>query len=896
MADTFTATTSDDDITQPQVFSYSYDGVSTITPVNTLDLGFNMSRIKSAAGGGFFSVMADTAVGGQYKLYKLKADLTVDTTFNSPNGFVTLDFTLLSGVNIAVDLSNNVAIAHPPDSGGDTITMWNSAGTEVFSVDPEGSGTKTGLLCDFMSNGNLLVVQNITTGADFMYQLSPTDGSTVATYDSDNPSYDPGSLGYLHFGSDGFIYSMNNHSGIGSWFAKWDPTAVSPGGTAEWSTSRTFNERNVTSHIYISSEDAVYTYGIGGAQISFLKHDVSTSPTLGNALATYSHGQSTTNVNVAELNSGNLVWALGASRTGADGTFNIIITDLDLNFKAGYNETRQTGFFGVAGKGPQITTTTTPTDLLYTRNLVAITGNKVFYESATGTMTEIDEGGGGIGQGAGEALDTSKSLTAAEAYQKVFIANATTARVVDFTNDRVSCGTAITASDTPQHGDILHQGASNSVVIVTDTVLSTRKTLLGKVVTGTVDTGNNILDANNTVIMNTANTISVFNSVPFYYDHTPQITNGTSGGAFKGAMPEAPTLVCRYRGRIVYAGDVDYPYQWYMARQANPFDWQYLVNDAQAPVAGGNADAGEIGDVIQSLIPKGDDYLVFGCSNSMWLMRGDPAAGGSLDELTLTTGCYGPRSFCFDEAGNMYFWGRNGIYVMPPNFGGLNNISSQSLPNLVQDEAPNKSTHRIVMSYDRKRMQVYIFITKMSNGANSNYIYDIRTQGFFPESYPATTAPFSSYFYDATDPDYQHVYLGGRDGTLRRFDSTKKDDATIDGDQAINSYATIGPLQIGQDADSNGRLKTLSFTTSTDTDGISYDIHVADSAEEVVDDAVSGATPLHTGTLSAGNRVQTTRPRARGAWMGVKLKNATASESWEFEKIVADVKPAGDIK
>ena len=62
-----------------------------------------------------------------------------------------------------------------------------------------------------------------------------------------------------------------------------------------------------------------------------------------------------------------------------------------------------------------------------------------------------------------------------------------------------------------------------------------------------------------------------------------------------------------------------------MSRQANIFDWLYSQADAQTPVAGSNADAGELGDTVKALIPYKDDYLIFGCSQTMWLLRGDPA-------------------------------------------------------------------------------------------------------------------------------------------------------------------------------------------------------------------------------------------------------------------------------
>ena len=156
-------------------------------------------------------------------------------------------------------------------------------------------------------------------------------------------------------------------------------------------------------------------------------------------------------------------------------------------------------------------------------------------------------------------------------------------------------------------------------------------------------------------------------------------------------------------------------------------------------------------------------------------------------------------------------------------------------------------------------------------------------------------AVFSSCFYEAVTPDYQKLFFGGRDSYLRYFDRDKKSDAGFDGDVAIESKAVIGPMAIGVDADSRGRMNTLSITTGTDTDGVEYDIHGKDTAEEVVDAIAAGSTPHHTGTISGDNRVQKLRPRSRGAWIGIVLRNDTADETWSFEKAVATIVPAGNI-
>jgi hypothetical protein len=887
----------------PGVYLYSVD----------IDTGAITQEASIANGSFVFSYVARTIakdpdgsyyVAGDYttpnpdvvRVYKLTSALAIDTSWGT-SGYVDLAADSGTQMDISVNADKKILVVCNDTDLNDSVFYLDSDGTELWKgTSYDNAGNPGVTICvdgAFLPDGDVLAAQSQTALAGLVCRIDSSAGDFVDTYAAQLSVADV----RVHYAKSGYVYIHYRATG-------GDPQTI---------LSKYATESYNTADYDESSLDILPTRGffedngnlyLGGTRSSGsgpgYVHKVSASDG-STVVARYEYdtaGASDGVEGVCKTDNGKIVYTVNSKTGASGGPYDIIVLNDDMTFLGGYNDANT--YAEAVGAGSEILTTTTPTDLLYSRNLVAFAGDSVFYEDSAGSMTQITETGGGIGQAAADAFDMSESLTAAEAYQKIFVANNTTLAVVDFVNTRISSSVAFTNVSLAQHGTLLYQNnGGDPATIVVDTVLGTsvaNKTMLANVVSGTLSTATDITTASGgggSTVVSGATTISLVNSVPVIYNHTPcaHPTAGTNG-----AMPEKATLVCRYRGRVVYAGNPDYPFQWYMARQADPFDWLYAVNDAQAPVAGGNADAGEIGDVIQALIPRGDDYLIFGCSNTIWLMRGDPAAGGSLDELTATTGIYGPRSWCFDDAGFLYFWGRNGVYRMPPNFGGVENLTSIVLPNIVSDEAPEKNTHRIVFAYDRVRQLVCIYITKMSDGTNSNYVYDIRTQGFFPESYPDELAIFSAYFYDAIDADYQKLYLGSRDSLIRNYDDSKKDDAGFQGNEAINSYATIGPAQIGPDIDQRGRMKTMSITTGTDTDGVSYDIHVADTAEEVVDDIAASTTPLHTGTISSGNRVQQLRPRARGAWMGIKLVNSTLTESWQFEKLIADFKPAGDIK
>ncbi len=291
------------------------------------------------------------------------------------------------------------------------------------------------------------------------------------------------------------------------------------------------------------------------------------------------------------------------------------------------------------------------TENTFNKVLIAISNNLLRYESVAGTMTEL---------AASDAdIDTTDQLVAFEAYQKVLVINGTNLKIADFINTRIDVGTGNELTDPPARGDVLTQDTSDAAMIV-DHVNSTNRYIYGYTTTATVfNTTNTVSSNNGTATMNgatfTPDVVSEASTTPLWYDYEtyPDIVLSIAKyhqtiGATKtfGSLPAKAYLGCLYRGRVVLSGNPNYPHQWYMSRQADIWDYAYLASDAQSPVAGNNTDAGEVGDIVTALVPYKDDYLIFGCSSTLWVMRGDPAAGGSLDEVDLTVGMFGANSWC----------------------------------------------------------------------------------------------------------------------------------------------------------------------------------------------------------------------------------------------------------
>jgi len=595
------------------------------------------------------------------------------------------------------------------------------------------------------------------------------------------------------------------------------------------------------------------------------------------------------------------------------------------------------------------------TDMVSQRKLIAVGNDEVWWEMSAGTMVELDTSAG--------AIDTGDQLKMFEAYQKAFIVNGANLKVCDFINIKL----VHTALTTPHaKGDILTQATSTATMSV-DFTNTAKTATYGTVLSGTFTPGVNQVtgDGSGTAFTPTsingmlthaalatahtaADTLTQATStatmvVEFtdatkthtwgrvtsgVFDTTNAVATDGAGSAFTptatdispplwydwtvyqgdettyGTMPDEAYLGCLYRGRLVLSGNSMYPHQWYTSKVGDPWNWIYDSTDPLTAVAGSNTEAGEIGDIVRALIPYKDDYLIFGCATTIWVLTGDPAGGGTIDSVDLTVGMFGADSWCFDGDGNLYFFGTGGIYIVPLGFRSVQNLTNIDLPNLIGDEDADPTTHRIIMSYDRKRDGLIVCITKLSDGTNSNYWYDLKLKGFFPEVYPSACGAYSLYYYAANDNDYADMLLGCKDGYIRKFSEATKDDSTgASSTTPISSYVVLPMLHLSEDNDKEGKMTSLTFELSggaadgtfSDTDGVTYDIFTGDDPETILEDIKDGADSFASGTLSGTGRKTRIRTRVRGAFVAIKLSNTTASEGWAINRVFCNVEEAGNI-
>ena len=530
-----------------------------------------------------------------------------------------------------------------------------------------------------------------------------------------------------------------------------------------------------------------------------------------------------------------------------------------------------------------------PENTNYQKRHCAIAGEKFWYDNDEKPPRKIALDG--------LTLETNSPLSIEEYQQKVYIVNGSILKVVDFVNTKLDVQAM---ANYPSRGSTLTQASSNAQMIV-DFVNSDKTAIYGRTISSSFFDTEHVVSGGG---MDTRTPSQVTEpTVPHHYDWTVYAGDTT----MYGQLPPYATILRRYRNRLFLSGNPLDPHQWYLLRQDDPYDALYLAEDAQSPVAGQDADAGKVGDIVVDAIPYGDDYMLIGTIGSWWVMRGDPADGGRLDELDNSVGIICKDAWAKDHQKNLYVLDANGLYLMTYPLGRPEAIVDEDvIPTFTEDLNLNPKNQRITLGFDRDRKQVYICVTTVQTGKNANYVYDLVTQGFFPEEYPEECSVYSLHFYNADEPAYRKLLIGCADGYIRQFNDDAKDDdiGSLKPEvKEIKSYCLFGPHQIGLNIDREGVSKSFTFVSAggqsggsiDDSDGFDYEVYFEGTAEEVIEKC-DARTSRFNGRISEPGRSYQQRIRGRGVFMGVLIKNENKGETWGMEHVSAVVDPAGEVR
>jgi len=327
--------------------------------------------------------------------------------------------------------------------------------------------------------------------------------------------------------------------------------------------------------------------------------------------------------------------------------------------------------------------------------------------------------------------------------------------------------------------------------------------------------------------------------------HSGGYVEASPGGTAPGVSSNAD---CSYRDRFIRPVG----HAIYASRQGDYTDWSFSsdLSDVGRPFVIQLSEAGELGSNVVAITPHKDAYLLAATSGSLWIVQGDPAADGRLQNISRDVGMVGPRAWCRDHLDRYYFLSSHGLYTVSASGEGLQAVSEDVIP----VELTGVDDVDTVLEYDHETRGVYIHIPD-----TVSWLYDTERQGFWP---------------------FNVDYAG--------------------------SHIAIGPLLLG-DGNTYGRLIQLHGIIASGSTNVIWRVLVADTAEQVCANAKeaintliqveNGEIPIQApgGVQSVGSWTAGVNhrnyPRSRGKYMILLL--SALSGDWGFEGASCFIEPSG---
>ncbi len=494
-------------------------------------------------------------------------------------------------------------------------------------------------------------------------------------------------------------------------------------------------------------------------------------------------------------------------------------------------------------------------------------------------MADLTALGAGHGFTPGTSLETTGQIAVIPAYQTVYFADGRVPVNGGYSKlDMLRTKLVGAPSGNFTKGETINQATSNASGIFYESVGNNH--FIYRVTSTEFDTTNECTGADSGETVTPASVVAP----PHWNPWEPEGGSLPEGGANVGSLAF---------GRI-FLNDLFHPNQWFASRSGDPLDWLTGQSDIRTPVSSQTSKMGLVGDPITAFIPYKDRFQVVGCLNEVWVMRGDPATGGTLTNMSKATGIFNGVSWCWDDKNNLYFLGTDGVYAMSSaaiiEAGAPENITKERIPKLLKDLGLNRRTDRVSMVFDKQRYGLSITISTKDGSWHSSWWVDLRAGGMFPESFASDHIPASTLYFDARTAADRGLLLGCQDGYVRKFNESEKSD---DGDNTIEAWATFGPVNLGKNPRDQIKVNEVAVELSESSDGVDAGMFIGKTSEELVDKIFAAQPPTVKKTLSGHGRQSSIRQKVTGGAIAVIIENKNADETFAVEQVQVNVAETG---
>jgi hypothetical protein len=402
-------------------------------------------------------------------------------------------------------------------------------------------------------------------------------------------------------------------------------------------------------------------------------------------------------------------------------------------------------------------------------------------------------------------------------------------------------------------------------------------------------TSGNQLDSTAPVIRSAVNNgYLYFADGSHWFRYNPATNTLENWAATSGALPvdnsgNAPRLIATWRGRTCLSGLQYDPRNVFMSAVSDPTNWNYnplAVTPTQAIVFNASP-FGLVGDVVTCLAPYNDDILMIGGDHSLWVMNGDPMAGGRLDLVSDGIGVAFGNPWCKDPYGNLFFVSNlMGLYQMVPNQGPPTRVSQQ-IEQILAGFNVNTMVFRMI--WDDAIQGLHVYCTDYTTPKVATHLFwEQRTGAWWTDVFGNNNHnPKCVHVYNGNSASDRVALLGSWDGYLRCFQmGAPNDDGT-----AITSKVLIGPL-LTKDQD-DIMCKDLQGIMGANSGTVTYSVLTGTTAETTLNNA-----PVVTGKWIAGRNYNTfVRSSGHGVWVQL-----SATTPWAMETIRARMAGLGKVR
>tara|TARA_Y100000593_G_scaffold26096_1_gene51899 strand:+ start:5780 stop:7348 length:1569 start_codon:yes stop_codon:yes gene_type:complete len=351
--------------------------------------------------------------------------------------------------------------------------------------------------------------------------------------------------------------------------------------------------------------------------------------------------------------------------------------------------------------------------------------------------------------------------------------------------------------------------------------------------------------------------------------------------ASSGSIPLSCTFGAVYRDRLFLSGQDN---AIYASRMGDFTNWNFgdHFEDSRRAMAIQLSHSSEVGEPPTALASCMDQYLIAASRRSLWLIQGDPAAGGSLRQISDEVGIISSRAWV--KFSNMLmFLAEDGIYKVNVDGSGLG-LMTDSIPDELRHVDTSTKTVNLDWDEDRKAVHVYL---RTSGGSDTHWVYEVDSQSFWPVRLQDSHSPL------VTCRHAGDLLLAGSDGFIRKTSGNDDDGSNIESHVAIGPMRAAGPNEFG-------RILNLHASMANGGGTVNWRVVTGNTAEEAAENAKLAIEAFQSGssyssyvasegTWSSGRAVMS-YPRVRAVWACLWLQSTA---KWAFETVSMESTASG---